>query len=90
MSKRPVTLTLELCPDEIRRAQVSPEAFLDVVRILDSEINRPGVRERIADSPMSELNFLRLRWLLMVVRRSGVQAPRPLTWRERITGRLNP
>lgn len=90
MSNRPVTLTLELCPDEVRRAQVTPEAFIEVVRILDAEVNRPAVRERIADSPMSELNYLRLRWLLMVVRRSDVQVDRPLSWRERITGRLNP
>ena len=90
MSNQPVTLMLELRPDECCAIKVSGRDILDVVRILDTEVSSPRAREWFADGPISELNHMRLRWLLMSLRRSNPRRPARLTWRERITGRLNP
>lgn len=57
---------------------------------LDSEINAPEVREWIESGPLSEVSHVRLRWVLRVLGNSAPIIERRLTWRERITGRLNP
>lgn len=89
MSNQPVTLMLELRPDECCAIKASGRDILDVVRILDTEVSSPRAREWFADGPISELNHMRLRWLLMSLRRSNPCRPARLTWRERITGRLS-
>lgn len=66
------------------------EHFVDIARILDTEINRPEVREWIEASPMREEQYVQLRHLLMVLRRSKAVKRRRLTLWERITGRLMP
>ncbi len=67
-----------------------PSYFADLAQILDTEINRPEVREWIEAGPMSPTQYTRLRYLLMALRKSKVVEPRRLTWLERITGRLKP
>ncbi|QXM18709.1 hypothetical protein [Pseudomonas phage PARCL1pr] len=55
-----------------------------------NEVCRESVREWIEASPMSDLSYRNLRWVLAVVACSEVVRPRRLTWWERITGRLKP
>lgn len=80
-------MLLELWDDRFY-AQFPAEHFVEVARILDSEINRPEVREWIEASPMRPAQYTQLRHLLLVLRKSTVTASRRLTWRERITGRV--
>ena len=92
MSKQPVTL-LELqkgiwAPDLAPLGKI-PKMALE----LHDAISAPEVWEWIKESPLSELDRTRLRWVLCVLRRSRPFEPEPvrtvLTWRERITGRLS-
>ncbi|MSU98451.1 hypothetical protein EB795_31805 [Pseudomonas mandelii] len=86
--KRPeLNMTLELWDDKWR-AGYPPSYFIEIAGILDSDINRPDVREWIEASPMHPNQYTQLRHLLMVLRKSKVTGPRRLTWRERITGRV--
>jgi hypothetical protein len=86
--KRPeTTMTLELWDDKFY-AHFPAEHFVEVARILDTEINRPEVREWIEASPMRPAQYTQLRHLLMVLRKSTICAGRRLTWWERITGRV--
>ncbi|WP_321837909.1 hypothetical protein [Pseudomonas kulmbachensis] len=79
-------MTLELWHDEWHKC-LPPKYFVEIARILDTEINRPEVREWIEASPMHPDQYTQLRHLLMVLRKSIVIKPRRLTWLERITGR---
>ena len=79
-------MTLELWHDKWREA-FPAEYFVEIARILDTEINSPEVREWIEASPMHPDQYTQLRHLLMVLRKSIVIKPRRLTWLERITGR---
>ena len=87
MSSPKPNMTLELWHDQWRET-FRPEYFVDVARILDTEINSPEVREWIEASPMRPEQYIQLRHLLMVLRKSKVVQPRRLTWWERITGRV--
>lgn len=88
--KSPETnMTLELWNDQWSES-FRPSYFVDIARILDTEINRPEVRQCIEASPMHPNQHTQLRHLLLVLRKSKVVAPRRLTWIERITGRLKP
>lgn len=80
-------MTLTLWVDQWREP-FPLERFVEVARILDTEVNRPEVRDWIEASPMPFAQYVQLRHLLMVLRKSKVTAPRRLTWRERITGRV--
>lgn len=82
-------MTLELWHDKWRET-FPPEHFVEIARILDTEINRPDVREWIEASPMIQDQYTQLRHLLMVLRKSRVVKARRLTWLERLTGRLEP
>lgn len=85
--KRPeLNMTLELWHDKWREA-FPAEYFVEIARILDTEINSPEVREWIEASPMRQEQYTQLRHLLMILRKSKVVEPRRLTWWERITGR---
>ena len=86
MSSPKLNMTLELWHDQWRET-FPPEHFVEIARILDSEINRPEVREWIEASPMRSDQYTQLRHLLMVLRKSTVIKARRLTWWERITGR---
>jgi hypothetical protein len=95
MYKPPVTIKqavtlIELSEDFYGGDVTHPSRLPQVARALNAEITRPEVREWIEASPLSELSYTRLRWLLTVLFRSKVVSPRRLTWRERITGRLKP
>lgn len=87
MKTRELSLNLELWHDKWCES-FEPAYFVDVARILDTEINRPEVREWIEASPMPKAQYVQLRHLLLVLRKSKVTAPRRLTWLERITGRI--
>ncbi len=93
MSKQPVTL-LELSQDVFGGDLADPGQLPLMAASLNHAIAVTEVREWIEASPLSELNYTRLRWILVVLRRSRLHRPEPvrtaLTWRERITGRLNP
>lgn len=80
-------MTLELWRDDWTE-NFRPSSLVEIARILDSEINRPEVREWIEASPMRPAQYVQLRHLLMVLRKSAVTGPRRLTWLERITGRV--
>ena len=86
MSSPKQNMTLELWHDEWH-ACLPPEYFVEIARILDTEINRQEVREWFEASPMRLDQYTQLRHLLMVLRKSKVIQPRRLTWWERITGR---
>lgn len=86
MSKQPRTL-LELTPDIWGGDLAEPSQLPLMAAMLSSQITDPEVREWIEASPLSELNYTRLRWVLMVLRRSKLAGSRRLTWWERITGR---
>lgn len=79
---------LELWDDRFRM-QLPASYFVELAQILDTEINRPEVREWIEASPMRPEQYTQLRHLLMVLRKSKVVKPRRLTWLERITGRVS-
>lgn len=88
--RRPETnMTLELWDDQWS-PHCSPAHFIEIAGILESDVNRPDIREWIEASPMHPNQYTQLRHLLMVLRRSRASEPRRLTWWERITGRLNP
>jgi len=80
-------MTIELFDDRFYQP-FPPGWFIDAAGIVEAEINRPEVREWIEASPFPPQHFTRLRHLLMVLRKSKVVGPRRLTWRERITGRV--
>lgn len=92
MSKQPVTLL------ELKEDMWAPD-LEPLVRVpkmageLHNAIIAPEVWEWVRESPLSELDRTRLRWVLCVLRRSRPFEPEPvrtaLTWRERITGRLS-
>lgn len=92
MSKQPVTL-LELSQDVFGGDLERPSQLPRMAARLNHEITLTEVREWIEASPLSELDYTRLRWILVVLRRSRLHRPEPvrtaLTWRERITGRLS-
>lgn len=93
MSKQPVTL-IELNHAVHGGPLEVPGQLPRLAAGLDEALSDPEVREWIEASPLSELNHTRLRWLLMVLRSSKVYRDQPsprrlsLTWRERITGRV--
>jgi len=80
-------MTLELWHDQWSES-FRPSYFVEIARILDTEINRPEVRQSIEAGPMRLEQYTQLRHLLLVLRKSKVTAPRRLTWLERITGRV--
>lgn len=80
-------MTLTLWDDQWREP-FPLEHFVEVARILDTEVNRPEVREWIEASPMRPAQYVQLRHLLMVLRKSKPGMSRRLTWLERITGRV--
>lgn len=85
--KRPeLNMTLALWDDKL--TGLDADYFIEVAGILDSDINRPDVREWIEASPMHPDQYTRLRHLLMVLRKSRPGMSRRLTWLERITGRV--
>lgn len=87
MKSLELNMTLELWHDQWSET-FRPSYFVDIARILDSEINRPEVRQCIEAGPMRLEQYTQLRHLLLVLRKSKVTGPRRLTWRERITGRV--
>lgn len=89
MSEQPINL-LELTRDPWNGDLDRIDQLPQMAQKLSVAITTPEVREWIEASPLSELDYTRLRWILVVVRRAKPPAPRRLTWRERITGRLKP
>lgn len=87
MSKQPVTM-LELTPDKWGGDMAPLDQMPDYANSVLQAITEPEVQEWIQASPLSPVDYRQLRWLLFVLRRSKVVKPRRLTWRERITGRL--
>jgi hypothetical protein len=87
MKIKPETVTLTIC-DEAFYKYLNPTYLAETAKVLESEISRPDVREWIEISPLSVDNYAKLRHLLMVLRKSIPTVPRRLTWRERITGRV--
>lgn len=92
MSNQPVTL-LELDADNFVGTLVPPVLLPWLGGRLGQAIEDPEVREWIEASPLTELDYIRLRWVLLVLRNSKLFESPPsrtaLTWRERITGRLS-
>lgn len=87
MSSPKPSMILELWHDQWRE-DFRPEYFVEVARVLDTEINRPEVRKWIEAGPIHPDQYTKLRHLLMVLRKSAVAKSRRLTWLERITGSL--
>lgn len=87
MKTHKTNMTLQLWGDQWSES-FQPAYFVDVARILDTEVNRPEVREWIEASPMHPNQYTQLRHLLLVLRKSKVVKARRLTWWERITGRV--
>jgi hypothetical protein len=74
MSKQPVTL-LELSEDVFGGDLAHPSQLPRMAARLSHEISLTEVREWIEASPLSELNYTRLRWILVVLRRSKLVGP---------------
>jgi hypothetical protein len=88
MSKQTDNLALELTRDKWGSDMAPLDQVPDYANSVFQAITEPEVREWIQASPLSPVDYRQLRWLLQVLRRSKVVKPRRLTWRERITGRV--
>jgi hypothetical protein len=82
------TALLKLWCDYRPAGQVGPDLVAMAGR-LDAEVNQPEVRKWFEAGPMSEVGYVRLRWVCRVLSNSTPLSERRLTWRERITGRLS-
>lgn len=88
MSKQPDNLVLELTRDKWGGDMAPLDRVPEFANSVLQAVTEPEVQEWIRESPLSPVDYRRLRWLLLVLRRSKVAGPRRLTWLERITGRL--
>lgn len=83
-------ITMQLNPDRFGPDLLPLSEVQGTARLSLAAISRLEVRARIEASPLTEHEYRRLRWVLSVMSRATATRPRPLTWWERITGRLKP
>ncbi|NMZ37070.1 hypothetical protein [Pseudomonas proteolytica] len=68
-----------------------PRDFLiNSAQSLRPMLERLEYRRAFNSDESSRILYTELRYMLLVLSKSKLAAPRRLTWRERITGRLNP
>jgi hypothetical protein len=89
MSAPKAAVTLELWRDHW--SQGMPEtALVEVATKARSDLETRSYREAFNGNENARMVYTNLRWILLVLSKSRVARARSLTWRERITGRLNP